>query len=300
MKGTKGARFRMNVAMEGKVVIVTGAASGDGLALAQAFAESGAAVMLTDVRSAEVELATRGLGARGFRVGSANHDVCQEASWEATVAACIGKFGRFDILVNTAGIEETGLLAEFDIAKFRRMLDVNLTGVFLGLKHGLRAMRPGGAAGNGGAILSVSSITAVNALPCLGPYGASKAAIEQMTKVAAVEAERLAWGIRVNCLSPGFIDSDLFSKYANNLVQSGFVESSRAALRYFTEGLPVGRMGETTDLVGAALFLSSTNADCVTGECLHIDGTASIGLPGVVTINSAAGNARRTTTRRAT
>jgi len=157
------------------------------------------------------------------------------------------------------------------------MLDVNVAGVFLGLKHGLRAMRPGGSAGAGGAILNISSMAAVSAQAFLGPYGATKAAVERLTKVAAVESGKLGWDVRVNCLYPGFINSDIGEKLASDLVQMGFVESPKAATNYFTQQTPLGRLGVADDLVGAALFLCSDAAGFITGGGLAVDGGAGLG-----------------------
>jgi NAD(P)-dependent dehydrogenase (short-subunit alcohol dehydrogenase family) len=233
--------------------------------------------MLTDLKADRVRAEARRLKAKGSATASIGHDVSVEAQWEAAVVRCNAELGGLDVLVNNAGIEETGLLPDFDLEAFRRMLDVNVAGVFLGLKHGLRAMRPGGSAGNGGAILNVSSMTALSAHACLGPYGASKAAVERLSKVAAVEAGKLGWNVRVNCVYPGFINSDVGTKLAADLARLGFVASPEAALRYIAERTPLGQMGDAKDLVGAALLLCSDHARYVTGSGVAVDGGASLG-----------------------
>jgi 3alpha(or 20beta)-hydroxysteroid dehydrogenase len=261
----------------GKAVLVTGAARGVGLVLARAFAEAGAAVMLTDRNVDKVRAAAKRLKDGGHSIAAFRHDVSSEPDWEKAIVRCVKTFGGLDVLVNNAGIEQSGLLADFDVEVFRRMQDVNVTGTFLGLKHGLRAMRPGGSAGNGGAILNLSSAAALSGHACLGPYAASKAAVERLTKVAAVEAGRLGWEVRVNCLYPGFINSDVGEKLAADLVELGFLESPAAAARHFTQRTPLGRLGEAEDLIGAALLLCSDHARYVTGTGIAVDGGASLG-----------------------
>jgi NAD(P)-dependent dehydrogenase (short-subunit alcohol dehydrogenase family) len=231
----------------------------------------------TDLKADRVRVEAARMKGKGIRAASIRHDVSVETHWEVAIASCRKTLGGFDILVNNAGIEESGILADFDVEVFRRMLDVNVTGAMLGLKHGLRAMRPGGSAGEGGAILNVSSLAALGAQPFLGPYGATKAAVERLTKAAAAEAASLGWGVRINCVYPGFINSGVGSKLATDLVQLGYVESAAAASRYFAQRSPLGRMGEPEDLVGAALFLCSDHARYITGGGLSVDGGASLG-----------------------
>src|SRR5208282_667236 len=113
--------------------------------------------------------------------------------------------GGFDILVNNAGIEVTALVVHVDAGELRKMLDVNLVGTMLGMKHAFRAMRPNGVAGKGGAIVNISSVAATIAFPAIAGYSATKSGVDRMTRVAAMEAGKLGYGVRVNCIFPGLV-----------------------------------------------------------------------------------------------
>ena len=124
---------------------------------------------------------------------------------DAAVADAVGSFGGLDILVNNAGIEITSLITEVDADDVRTMLEVNVLGTALGIKHGLRTMRPGGLAGNGGSIINVASVAATIAFPGIAVYSATKSAVDRLTRVAAMEAGKLGYGVRVNCIYPGLV-----------------------------------------------------------------------------------------------
>src|SRR6185312_11433251 len=125
-------------------------------------------------------------------------DVTDDAAWENAVARTVSELGGLDVVVNNAGVEVTQLIVDTDPDDVRKMLDVNILGTMLGIKHGLRAMRPGGAAGNGGAIVNVASVAATIAFPGIGGYSATKSAVDRLTRVAAFEAGKLGFGVRVN------------------------------------------------------------------------------------------------------
>ncbi|MFM1816774.1 MAG: 3-alpha-(or 20-beta)-hydroxysteroid dehydrogenase, partial [Pseudomonadota bacterium] len=188
----------MSMRLDGKIALVTGGARGIGADIARAFAEAGASVMITDILAAEGGATAEQIIKAGGRAGFRVHDVRDEKAWQSVVDATVSEFGGLTTLVNNAGIEETGPLAEFDVDAFRRLFDINVTGLFLGMKHAMRAMRPGGSAGKGGSILNLSSLAALKAEPCFGAYGATKSAVDKLTKVGAVEAGKLGWNIRVN------------------------------------------------------------------------------------------------------
>ena len=199
--------------------------AGLGAGMAQALAAAGAAVMIGDVLD---DLA--GQTASGFG-GEATHlDVSDEASWEVAVAATVEQLGGLDILINNAGIELSGLFVDAEAADLRRMLEVNVLGTALGIKHGLRAMRPGGAAGNGGAIVNIASVAATIAFPGIGGYSATKSAVDRLTRVAAFEAGKLGFGVRVNCVYPGLVPTAMGQKLAVDMAELGLFASPEAAV----------------------------------------------------------------------
>jgi 3alpha(or 20beta)-hydroxysteroid dehydrogenase len=262
----------MTSQLEAKVALVTGAARGIGADIARAFSDAGAAVMITDVLADEGEKTAAFIREAGGKAAFLALDVRDEAAWEAAVTGTVAKFGGLDILVNNAGIEETGVLAEFELDDFRRLFDINVTGLFLGTKHAMRAMRPDGAAGRGGVILNLSSMAAVRSEPCFGPYGATKSAVDKLTKVAAVEAGKLGWGIRVNCLYPGIIATDMQTKLQQDLLDLGFYPDAESLAADLLARTPLGRVGTVQDVTSAALYLCSDAASFITGAGIPVDG----------------------------
>lgn len=262
----------MTIRLDGKVALVTGGARGIGADIARAFAAAGASVMITDIL-ATLGAATAGeIRGAGGRAGFLGHDVRDEQAWQSVIDATVREFGGLTTLVNNAGIEETGPLAEFDVDAFRRLFDINVTGLFLGMKHAMRAMRPGGAAGKGGTILNLSSVAALRAEPCFGAYGATKSAVERLTRVGAAEAGKLGWNIRVNCLYPGIIETAMQDKLQNDMVQLGFFPNVQAVQEALVTRTPLGRVGTVADVTQAALYLSSDAASFITGVGLSVDG----------------------------
>src|SRR3954447_18744271 len=249
--------------LAGRHALVTGGARGLGAGMAQALAAAGAAVMIGDVLD---DLATEtgtGVG------GAATHlDVSDEASWEAAVAATIERLGGLDFLVNNAGIELSGLIVDAEADDIRRMLEVNVLGTALGIKHGLRAMRPGGPAGNGGAIVNIASVAATIAFPGIGGYSATKSAVDRLTRVAAFEAGKLGFGVRVNCVYPGLVPTEMGARLAQDMVTLGLWPSAEAAVGDVIGLTPLGRLGEVADMADAVVFLASDGARFITGAGL--------------------------------
>ena len=239
-----------------KASIVTGAASGIGLATAERLVAEGGNVLLTDLNEqAGAEAAERLGAAARFRV----HDAASEADWETVVADCVSRFGRLDVLVNNAGVAFlAGQLSpeEVTLEEWQRVNAVNAAGVMLGCKHAIRAMKSSG----GGAIVNIASIAATVASPLAVPYGASKAAVVQLTKTVAYDCARRGYNIRCNAVLPGTIETTLYKTFS---------EEQRAAN---ARGVPLGRVGTPEDVAMAVAFLASDDAGYITGAQIAVDG----------------------------
>jgi NAD(P)-dependent dehydrogenase (short-subunit alcohol dehydrogenase family) len=142
----------------------------------------------------------------------------------------------------------------------------------LGVKHAFRAMRPGGAAGNGGSIINIASVAATIAFPAIAGYSASKSAVDRLTRVAAVEAGKLGYGVRVNCIYPGLVPTEMGMKLAQDIVDIGLAPDIPAAVGGVVEQTPLGRLGEVGDMSDVVVFLASDAAKFITGAGIPVDG----------------------------
>ena len=257
---------------DGKVALVTGGARGLGAEIARALASSGAKILVTDVLDTLGRNLVAELQATGAEVDFFKHDVVVEAEWEAAVAHCVARFGRLDILVNNAGIERMQFLTEQSLEGFQKILDVNVFGVFLGCKHAVRAMRPGGAAGKGGSIINISSAAGLVGATALGAYNASKGGVRLLTKSVAVECAQLKTGIRCNSIHPGLIETDMGWHFLQNYVDLGLVRSLEQAQRGCIRAIPMGSLGQPQDIAAAVVFLASEASRYMTGAELVVDG----------------------------
>ena len=152
------------------------------------------------------------------------------------------------------------------------MLDVNVLGTGLGLKHAFRAMRPDGPAGTGGAVVNVSSVAATIAFPGIAGYSATKSAVDRLTRVAAMESGKLGYGVRVNCIYPGLVPTAMGQGLAVDMAELGLFGSPEEAVGAVVELTPSGRLGEVADMADAVVFLASDASRFVNGVGLPVDG----------------------------
>ncbi|QOZ50010.1 SDR family NAD(P)-dependent oxidoreductase [Bradyrhizobium sp. CCBAU 53338] len=258
--------------LDGRKALVTGGARGIGAAIAEALARSGAAVMIGDILDDVGRDSAGQITRLGVKTGFVHLDVTDDAQWEKAAAATIATLGGYDILINNAGIEITSLISEVRAEDARRMCDVNIVGTVLGMKHAFRAMRPGGPAGKGGAVVNIASVAATIAFPSIAVYSGTKSAVDRMTRVGAMEAGKLGFGVRVNCIYPGLIPTDMGLQLANDIVKIGLAPDVNAAVGSVVEQTPLGKLAEVGDIASAAVFLCSNEARFITGIGLPVDG----------------------------
>jgi NAD(P)-dependent dehydrogenase (short-subunit alcohol dehydrogenase family) len=259
--------------LTGRKALVTGGARGLGAGMAEALARAGAAVMIGDLLEEQGRRTAASIAAEsGTRTGFVPLDVADDDSWTSAVAATITEFGGFDLLVNNAGVEISSLIVDLDPKDVRLMLDVNVLGTSLGVKHAFRAMRPDGPAGQGGAVVNVSSVAATIAFPGIAGYSATKSAVDRLTRVAAMESGKLGYGVRVNCVYPGLVATEMGMRLAQDMATLGLWPSPEAAVGDVIGLTPLGRLGEVADMADAVVFLASDAARFVTGAGLPVDG----------------------------
>lgn len=258
--------------LAGKSGLISGGARGIGAAIAEVLAASGAAVMVTDVLEDQGRVVAEKIRRTGGQAHFHPLDVTDEAQWVAAVSATIDTLGGLDFLVNNAGVELIDLLVDTDFESWCRLQDVNSDGVFLGTKHAIRAMKPGGAAGKGGAIVNVSSIGGLVGSFATSAYSASKGLVRTFTKSAAIECGNLQYGIRVNSVHPGMIRTPMIEEFFDRFVAMGLFDTAEEAEQATVAAHPIGYVGEPEDVAYAVAYLVSDESRFMTGAELVLDG----------------------------
>ncbi|WP_029921911.1 glucose 1-dehydrogenase [Nevskia soli] len=256
--------------LDGKAALITGGARGIGAECARVLAAAGADVMLTDLPGPTGPATAESIA--GGRAAYRDLDVTREQDWIAAIDATISTFGRLDILVNNAGIEIMGEIADVSQDEFRRIMAINVEGVYLGCKQAVRAMRPRGRSAGGGSIINISSVAGMVGVPWLSAYSASKGAVRTLTKGVAVECGRLGYGIRCNSVHPGVVATEMAESFFRKNQALAGAESLEQIATVFTQAHPIGRMGVPRDIANAVRFLASDAAAWITGAELAVDG----------------------------
>jgi 3(or 17)beta-hydroxysteroid dehydrogenase len=245
--------------LAGKTALVTGGASGLGLAICQRFVAEGASVVIADIDDAAGQLLAGELGASAqFE----RLDVSQESDWQSVFE----RLGKLDILVNNAGITTLGSIEDVTLEQFRHEFEIDVVGVFLGCKAGVAKMKVNG----GGSIINMSSMTGVRAQADLVAYNGAKAAVTHMTKSVALHCAKQGYGIRCNSVHPGAIHTPILDKV---MAQSDNPEALYAG---WIATHPIGRLGKPEEIAAICVYLASDESAFATGAEFRIDGGSTI------------------------
>ncbi|AIT81504.1 SDR family NAD(P)-dependent oxidoreductase [Novosphingobium pentaromativorans] len=247
--------------LTGKVALITGAGRGLGAAIAERFAREGASVVLVDRDEGAVRETAERLGLLGLRVDWLAADVTDPSAWRAMFTHAQDSFGAVTVLVNNAGINIRASVEDVSLEDWRKIMSVNLDGVFLGTKAGIAHMRE-----KGGAIVNMSSIRAMAGNPMTVAYDTSKGAVLSLTRSAAVHCAKVGYAIRINSLHPGYVMTDLFRGATRGMANVDELISE------ITDLHPIGRLGTVEEIANAALFLASDEASFSIGSALVVDG----------------------------
>ena len=245
--------------LEGKTALVTGAASGIGLQTSIRLAEEGARVMMTDINLEEGRQQAEKPGANATFL---KLDITEEEEWISVLDETVKRFGRLDILVNSAGMVLIADVEQITLEDWRKVHAVNLDGTFLGCKHGVRVMKEFGA----GSIINLSSVSGMIGGFNLAAYNSSKGAVRMLTKSVALHCARAGYGIRCNSIHPTFIETPMLESMIRD---SPDPEKARQTL---VRQVPLRRIGKPDDVANMIVYLASDESTFVTGTEMVIDG----------------------------
>ena len=243
--------------LQGKVVIISGGARGQGATEARMFAREGARIVIGDLLDAEGQAVAAEIAESGGDCTYVHLDVTSEEDWRTAVETAVSAYGKVDVLINNAGIIESGRVEDLTVEQWDAVLDVNAKGVFLGTKAVIAEMRKAG----GGSIINISSTSGIVGSINATAYNASKGAVRLLTKSTAVQYARE--GIRANSIHPGPIETDMMQRVWEHPLRSREETEAR---------IPMGHVGTVEDVSYAALFLASDESSYMTGSEMVIDG----------------------------
>lgn len=259
--------------LKGRVALVTGGLRGIGLACVERFLAEGAEVVLTELDPTDSDLAGTTLARLGQAASYVQANVTSEQDWARALDAVTERHGRLHVLVNNAGIDLTGPVASTSLEGWRRIMSINVDGVFLGVRTFVPLMAQSGAGMKGGAsIINVSSIMGLVGMSEVSGYNASKGAVRLFTKSIALEFAEKQMPVRANSLHPGFVVTPLLKEGFQRWVDSGVAEKTQDLVDMVSAKTPIGRLADPAELASAAFFLASSDSSYMTGAELVVDG----------------------------
>ena len=259
--------------LQGRIAFISGGLRGIGLAIAERYLAEGAEVVLSDLDAPDSEHASAIMARLGQAASYVQADVTKEDDWLRARDAVRAQHGKLHILVNNAGIELAAPVETTTMKDWRRIMDINVDGVFLGVKTFTAMLAESGTGIKGGSsIINVSSIMGIVGLTDVSAYIASKGAVRLFTKGIAVEFAQKKKPIRANSIHPGFVNTGLLQSGARHMVETGNAEKPQDLLDVLIAQTPLGRLGDPADLAGGAFFLASEDSAFMTGAELVMDG----------------------------
>lgn len=247
----------------GKRAIITGGATGIGYGIALRFIAEGATVIITDIDKLGGTQAAQRLGPDCEFV---HHDVAVSEQWDNVFAIAAARFSGLDIMANVAGVTLMGTIEDMDVETWDKTMGINVRSCFLGCQGAIKLMKNDG----GGAIINMASVSSFKAQPELVAYNASKAGVDMMTKSVALHCARSGYGINVNSINPGVIQTDMLTKVVSQ------VENGDALMDSYKAMHPIGRIGEPADVAAMAVYLASEEASFITGAAFTVDGALGL------------------------
>ena len=250
--------------LAGKVALITGGSSGLGECAAKLFAQEGAKVVIADIQADKGK-------AIAAKIGAAAHfvplDVTSEDQWKAAIAAAVAKFGALHVLVNSAGIGLSKTVEDIELEEWRKVHAIDLDGVFLGCKHGVKEIKKH-TSKLGGSIINISSISGIIAGANMAAYNSAKAGVRLLSKSVALHCAKSGYNIRSNSVHPTFIDTPILDGYRHRLGEETMQQK-------LGRQVPLGRLGKPEEVGWALVFLASDESSYMTGSEVIIDGGIS-------------------------
>jgi len=252
--------------LEGKIALITGSASGIGLEVAKSFAQEGAKIVISDINAESVEKVVSDLAGQGITALGATCDVTDETAFKSSIEKTVETFGQIDILVNNAGLQYVSPIEEFPTDKFKLLINVMVTGPFIGIKNVFPYMKKQGS----GRIINMASINGLIGFAGKAAYNSAKHGVIGLTKVAALEGAE--HGITVNALCPGYVDTPLVRNQLKDLAATRNVELDKVMEDVLFPLIPQKRLLSVAEIADYAVFLASDKARGITGQAVVMDG----------------------------